>query len=78
VGPVDSVDIPDGARVIDAGGGYVIPGLIDSFAALNHQAQANAYFAPESALRNSLYHNTIAPPCDSLQMLESKKIADGD
>ena len=45
VGPADSVNIPDGAHIIDADGGYLIPGLIDCFAALNHQAQANAYLA---------------------------------
>ncbi|RKZ12848.1 hypothetical protein DRQ53_14225, partial [bacterium] len=44
-GPASEVDIPDGARIIDAAGGYAIPGMIDSFAALNHQAQANAYLA---------------------------------
>ncbi len=45
VGSADDVVVPEDARIIDAGGGFIIPGLIDSFAALNHQAQANAYLA---------------------------------
>ncbi len=45
VGPSSQVKIPAGAGVIDAQGGFLIPGLIDSFAALNHQDQANAYLA---------------------------------
>ena len=70
VGPADSVDIPDGARIIDAGGGYLIPGLIDCFAALNHQAQANAYLAMgvttilgvESTRRGPLDHDSDPSP----------------
>ncbi len=45
VGRAGTVDIPAGASVIDARGGYLVPGLIDCFAAMNHQAQANAYLA---------------------------------
>jgi dienelactone hydrolase len=45
VGPVRDMDIPAGARIIDAAGGFLVPGLIDCFAALNHQGQANAYLA---------------------------------
>ncbi len=70
VGPADSVDIPDGARIIDAGGGYLIPGLIDCFAALNQQAQANAYLAMgvttilgvESTRRGPLDHDSNPSP----------------
>lgn len=43
VGPRDEVAVPGDARVIDASGGYVVPGLIDGFATLNDQTYANAY-----------------------------------
>jgi hypothetical protein len=42
-GPRSEVKIPDGARVVDISGKYVVPGLTDVFATLNNQAQANAY-----------------------------------
>ena len=45
VGPASSTPIPHDSQVIDGGGGFLVPGLIDCFAALNHQAQANAYLA---------------------------------
>jgi len=45
VGPATEVPVPPKARLVDCGGGFVVPGLVDGFAALNHQAQANAYLA---------------------------------
>ena len=39
----NEVQIPAGAQVIDLSGKYIVPGLSDAFAALNNQAQANAY-----------------------------------
>ena len=45
VGPANEIPIPPGAVVVDCRGGFVVPGLIDGFAALNHQAHANAYLA---------------------------------
>jgi len=45
VGPAAKIDVPEGIEVLDARGGFAVPGLIDCFAALNHQAQANAYLA---------------------------------
>ena len=42
VGPAASLPIPKGARVIDCKGKFLIPGLIDGFAGMNSQAQANA------------------------------------
>lgn len=42
VGTRASLPIPKGARVIDCTGKYLVPGLIDGFAGLNSQAQANA------------------------------------
>jgi len=42
VGARGAVQIPKGARVIDCTGKYLIPGLIDGFAGMNSQGQANA------------------------------------
>lgn len=41
-GPANKVRAPKGARVINCSGGYILPGLVDGFAGLNSQAQANA------------------------------------
>jgi hypothetical protein len=43
VGSRMAVTIPKGARVIDCTGKYIIPGLIDGFAGMNSQGQANAF-----------------------------------
>ncbi len=42
VGLPGDVAIPKGARIIDCTGKFIIPGLVDGFAGLNSQAQANA------------------------------------
>jgi hypothetical protein len=42
VGLPGDVDIPKGAHIIDCTGKFLIPGLIDGFAGMNSQAQANA------------------------------------
>ena len=42
VGIAGQVAIPKGARVIDCTGKFILPGLIDGFAGMNSQAQANA------------------------------------
>jgi hypothetical protein len=42
VGAAGAVSIPKGARVIDCTGKFLIPGLIDGFAGMNSQGQANA------------------------------------
>ncbi|HEY9126651.1 MAG TPA: amidohydrolase family protein [Acidobacteriaceae bacterium] len=42
VGPRSVLPIPKGARVIDCTGKFLIPGLVDGFAGMNSQAQANA------------------------------------
>jgi hypothetical protein len=41
-GPAAAVPVPAGARVIDCTGKYLIPGLVDGFAGMNSQGQANA------------------------------------
>lgn len=45
VGPRSQVSIPPGAKVVDVRGQYIIPGLIDGFAAQRSQGQANAHLA---------------------------------
>ena len=42
VGPRGALPIPKGSKVIDCTGKYLIPGLIDGFAGMNSQGQANA------------------------------------
>jgi len=45
VGPSFRVPVPTETSLLDADGGFLVPGLIDCFAAMNHQGQANAYLA---------------------------------
>jgi hypothetical protein len=42
VGAAADLPIPKGARVIDCTGKFLIPGLVDGFAGMNSQAEANA------------------------------------
>ncbi len=42
-GPRTDVAVPEGARRIDVGGKYLVPGLVDSFSALGKQRHADAY-----------------------------------
>src|ERR1017187_8116488 len=42
VGARADLPVPKGARVIDCTGKYIIPGLVDGFAGMNSQGQANA------------------------------------
>lgn len=42
-GPADLVKVPGDAKRIDCRSGYILPGLVDGFAGLNSQAQANAW-----------------------------------
>ncbi len=42
VGPRSAIRIPKDARVIDCIGKYILPGLIDGFAGMSSQAEANA------------------------------------
>ena len=42
VGLPGQIAIPKGARIVDCTGKFLIPGLIDGFAGMNSQAQANA------------------------------------
>jgi hypothetical protein len=42
VGAAGTVAIPKGARIIDCAGKFIIPGLVDGYAGMNSQGQANA------------------------------------
>src|SRR5262245_39176995 len=42
-GPRVGITIPESAERVDVAGKFLVPGLIDGFAGLNSQAQANAY-----------------------------------
>lgn len=42
VGLPGQVTVPKGARIVDCTGKFLIPGLVDGFAGMNSQAQANA------------------------------------
>jgi Amidohydrolase family len=42
VGPRANVQIPKNARILDCTGKYIIPGLVDGYAGMNSQGQANA------------------------------------
>jgi hypothetical protein len=42
VGSIAAISIPKGARVIDCTGKFIIPGLVDGFAGMNSQGEANA------------------------------------
>jgi len=42
VGPAAEVPIPKGARIIDCTGRFILPGLVDGYAGMNSQGQANA------------------------------------
>ena len=43
MGPADLVKIPKSIKTLDCTGTYILPGLVDGFAGLNSQAQANAW-----------------------------------
>ena len=42
VGTRASLPVPKGARILDCTGKFIIPGLVDGFAGMNSQAEANA------------------------------------
>lgn len=73
----DEVEIPAGAKIINATGKYLIPGLIDGFAVLNNQFYANAFLysgvttiiGVDGGRRGYFYPN--ANPGPDYYMLES-------
>ena len=77
VGYRGTVSIPKGARVIDCTGKYLLPGLVDGFAGMNSQGQANAnlYMGVTTvAARNDYRHGLIdfaANPSPHLYLIDS-------
>jgi Amidohydrolase family len=77
VGYRGAVLIPKGARVIDCTGKYLIPGLVDGFAGMNSQGQANAnlYMGVTTVVvRNDYRHGVIdfnANPSPHLYYIDS-------
>ena len=77
VGSRMAVSIPKGARVIDCTGKFLIPGLIDGFAGMNSQGQANAdlYMGVTTVVAVSDAHrgwvDFSASPAPHLYLLDS-------
>lgn len=77
VGARAAIPIPKGARVIDCTGKFLIPGLIDGFAGMNSQGQANAnlYMGVTSVVvRGDREHGPIdfsANPTPHLYVIDS-------
>lgn len=77
VGPRFAITIPKGARVIDCTGKYIIPGLVDGYAGLSTQGQANANLymgvttvvAVSDAQRGPVY--TAANPSPHIYLMDS-------
>jgi hypothetical protein len=77
VGAREAISIPKGARVIDCTGKFLIPGLVDGFAGMNSQGQANAnlYMGVTTVVARSDYrHRAIdfaANPSPHLYLVDS-------
>jgi hypothetical protein len=77
VGPRTAVTIPKGARVIDCTGKFLIPGLVDGFAGMNSQGQANAFLymgVTTVVAVNDLRHGAVdfsASPSPHIYALDS-------
>jgi hypothetical protein len=77
VGPRGAISVPKGARIIDCTGKFLIPGLVDGFAGMNSQGQANAnlYMGVTTVVARSDYRRgTIdfaAHPSPHLYLVDS-------
>jgi hypothetical protein len=77
VGSRGAVPIPKGAQVIDCTGKYLIPGLVDGFAGMNSQGQANAnlYMGVTTVVARSDYRRGVidftANPSPHLYLVDS-------
>ena len=77
VGPRNAVQIPKGARILECYGKYLIPGLVDGYAGLNSQGQADAYLymgvttvvAASDVRRGHVYQN--ASPSPHIYLMDS-------
>jgi hypothetical protein len=82
VGAAAEVTIPKGARVIDCTGKFIIPGLVDGYAGMNSQGQANAnlYMGITTVVaRNDHAHGFIdyaANPRPHLYLIDSVGVTD--
>lgn len=82
VGPRSAIAIPKGARVLDCTGKYIIPGLIDGFAGMSSQADANAnlYMGVTTVVASSDdrrgHVDLHASPTPRIYLLDSIGIAD--
>ena len=82
VGPRASTVIPKGARVLDCTGKYIIPGLVDCFAGMSSQAEANAnlYMGVTTVVADTdEWHGRVllhATPSPHLYLLDSIGTAD--
>ncbi|WP_058189503.1 amidohydrolase family protein [Terracidiphilus gabretensis] len=82
VGPRSTVVVPKGARIIDCTGKFIIPGLIDGFAGMAGQAEANAnlYMGVTTVVASSDdrrgHVDLHADPSPHIYLLDSIGIAD--
>ena len=82
VGLLGVVSIPKGARVIDCKGKFILPGLVDGFAGMNSQGQANANLdmgVTTVVARNDHSHGTVdltANPSPHLYLIDSVGASD--
>jgi hypothetical protein len=82
VGPASAIAIPKNARVIDCTGKFIIPGLVDGFAGMNSQSQADAnlYMGVTTVVaRNDHQHGKVdfaANPRPHLYRIDTVGVAD--
>ena len=82
VGVAGVVPIPKDARIIDCTGKFIVPGLVDGFAGMNSQGQANAnlYMGVTTVIaRNDLEHGRVdlaANPRPHLYLIDSVGVTD--
>ena len=82
VGPRSTIVIPKGARIIDCTGKFIIPGLIDGFAGMAGQGEANAnlYMGVTTVVASSDdrrgHVDLHASPSPHIYLLDSIGIAD--
>jgi hypothetical protein len=82
VGYRGAISIPKGARVIDCAGKFLIPGLVDGYAGMNSQGQANANLytgVTTVVVRNDYRRGTVdfaAHPSPHLYLIDSIGITD--
>ncbi len=77
VGSIGAISIPKSARVIDCTGKYIIPGLVDGFAGMSSQGEANAnlYMGVTTVVASSGDHrgliDSAAHPGPHLYLIDS-------